>query len=60
MGIVASHPHTRKTIPGLYKSTSGYYFQSMEELTLTVTAREADLLRKLLVALRSVVRVAGS
>jgi hypothetical protein len=29
----------------------------MKELTLAVTAREADLLRKLLVALRSVVRV---
>jgi hypothetical protein len=29
----------------------------MEELTLTVTSREADMLCKLLVAMRSVVRV---
>ena len=55
MAIVATQHRTRKTIPGLYKSTPRLYSQSMDP-NIFLSSREADLLRKLLLIIRPLIQ----
>ena len=53
--MVASQQCVRKTIPGLYKSTPRSYVLSTDP-NLSLSSREADLLRKLLLLIRPLIQ----